>query len=89
MQEKKKKICDLQSTQKRKPRHSITGIPIPTDQEIQETYRRLSEEKCRPVILSIVPGYAKLYAPPRVPKPLKHLFNKGLKGKSLNDIKVI
>ena len=64
--------------------------PVPNDAEIQAFYRRIEQESAKPIILSIVPGFATLFRHKALdvslPKPISSYFNKDLVGLTLEEI---
>ncbi len=59
----------------------------PSDEEVADTFKRLSQEPRKSIVLSDVPGYAKAFKPVELPPSLSLLYDKSLVGKPIDVIK--
>lgn len=84
------KIADFKFIAPRRNYFPVSSILPVTDEEHDRFFRQLSSEPALPVILSIVPGYAKKFEPLTellaVPQPLSVLFRQDMVGRPRMDI---
>lgn len=86
-QERLKKVANFKSTGRLRPRHNLSKIMPPSHNEVTDTFKRLSEETRKSIVLLVVPGYAKALTPFEITPSLSSLYDKALVGKPIDVIK--